>query len=101
MKYHIFHILLRSRGGIMIQRNKKNNFGMHQHTCCGTTQIGERGQVVIPADVRKTMNLKSGDKLITFVKSDKALVMIKAENVEKIVAGMTEKMNNLKKILGK
>lgn len=70
-------------------------------SCCGTTLVGERGQVVIPADIRKSMDLKAGDKLITFAKHDKALVMIKAENMERMVEKMTAKVKSLKKALKK
>ena len=30
----------------------------------GTTTLGEKGQIVIPAYARKAMGLKSGDKLL-------------------------------------
>lgn len=76
----------------------KNN---NKKTCCGTTHIGERGQVVIPADVRKEMNLETGDKLITFSKDEKVLIMMKAEEVEKMLGRMTKKVKELKKTLGK
>ncbi|MHB1769469.1 MAG: AbrB/MazE/SpoVT family DNA-binding domain-containing protein [Minisyncoccota bacterium] len=32
----------------------------------GTTVVGERGQTVIPAEARKDMKLKTGDKLLVF-----------------------------------
>lgn len=72
-----------------------------EKSCCGTTHVGERGQVVIPADARKKMNLKSGDKLITFVKNDKALIMVKAENIEKLAAKMAEHTEKLKRAIKK
>lgn len=73
----------------------------HKHACCGTTQVGERGQVVIPADARKSLNLKAGDKLITFVKHGKALVMVKSSEIEHMVSHMTERVEDLKKVLKK
>ncbi|MDH7571021.1 MAG: AbrB/MazE/SpoVT family DNA-binding domain-containing protein [Armatimonadota bacterium] len=33
---------------------------------CGTVTVGERGQVVIPAEVRKQFGIESGDKLLVF-----------------------------------
>lgn len=36
----------------------------------GTVTVGERGQVVIPAEVRKIFKIKSGDKLIVLAKSE-------------------------------
>lgn len=32
----------------------------------GTVTVGERGQVVIPAEVRKLYHIESGDKLLVF-----------------------------------
>ncbi|HEX2950936.1 MAG TPA: AbrB/MazE/SpoVT family DNA-binding domain-containing protein [Armatimonadota bacterium] len=32
----------------------------------GSATIGERGQIVIPADARKDCNIHSGDKLLVF-----------------------------------
>ena len=32
----------------------------------GTTTLGEKGQVVIPAEARKVMGIKKGDKLLVF-----------------------------------
>lgn len=36
----------------------------------GAATVGERGQIVIPADIRKMFNIKSGDKLIVFAKHE-------------------------------
>ncbi len=33
---------------------------------CGSVTLGERGQVVIPAEARKEFGLKPGDKLLVF-----------------------------------
>jgi AbrB family looped-hinge helix DNA binding protein len=32
----------------------------------GAVTVGERGQIVIPAEARKTLDLKHGDKLLVF-----------------------------------
>lgn len=34
----------------------------------GAVTVGERGQVVIPAKIRKLMQIKTGEKLIVFAK---------------------------------
>jgi len=36
----------------------------------GSATVGERGQIVIPSDVRKIFSIKPGDKLIVFAKSE-------------------------------
>jgi AbrB family looped-hinge helix DNA binding protein len=35
----------------------------------GAVTVGERGQIVIPVEVRKMFKINSGDKLIVFAKS--------------------------------
>ena len=34
----------------------------------GAVTVGERGQVVIPAEIRKSFKVNAGDKLIVFAK---------------------------------
>jgi AbrB family looped-hinge helix DNA binding protein len=36
--------------------------------------IGERGQFVIPAELRKALHLKPGDQLMVFSKPDKKVI---------------------------
>ena len=40
----------------------------------GAVTIGERGQLVIPAGLRKTLNIKPGDQLMVFSKLDKKVI---------------------------
>jgi AbrB family looped-hinge helix DNA binding protein len=40
----------------------------------GAVTVGERGQLVIPAQLRKALNIKSGDQLIVFAKADKKMI---------------------------
>ncbi len=48
----------------------------------GTTTVGERGQIVIPADARKDFGLKPGDQVIAMGnKVGKVLTFVKADNV--------------------
>jgi AbrB family looped-hinge helix DNA binding protein len=45
----------------------------------GTVTIGERGQVVIPANVRKAYRLNPGDKLIVIAKEGGPIGFIPAQ----------------------
>ncbi len=48
----------------------------------GTTIVGERGQIVIPAEARKDFGLKPGDQVIAIGnKVGKILTFVKADNV--------------------
>ncbi len=42
----------------------------------GTVTLGERGQFVIPAQLREALRIKSGDQLMVFAKPDKGIVNI-------------------------
>lgn len=45
----------------------------------GAVTIGERGQLVIPADLRKELKIKPGDKLMIFAKVDKKVMSMMRE----------------------
>lgn len=45
----------------------------------GTATVGERGQLVIPAELRKALRIKSGDQLMVFAKLDKKVINLMPE----------------------
>ena len=45
----------------------------------GAVTIGERGQLVIPAQLRKALHIKSGDQLMVFAKPDKRVINLMPE----------------------
>lgn len=72
--------------------------GGHHHFH-GTTTIGEKGQVVIPADARKAMGLKAGDKLLVFSMGKNMVALSKFEQLEAMADKMSERLDGLRKIL--
>ena len=42
----------------------------------GSVTIGERGQLVIPAELRKALKIKSGDQLMVFAKPDRKVISL-------------------------
>lgn len=42
----------------------------------GPATVGERGQLVIPAELRKAFHIKSGDQLMVFAKTDKKIISL-------------------------
>jgi len=59
----------------------------------GTVKVGERGQVVIPAQARKQLNINPGDLLFVMTgRNRRGLTMVKAEAMrefaEKIMQGL-------------
>ena len=45
----------------------------------GTAMVGERGQLVIPASLRKDLSIKAGDRLMIFAKIDRKMISIMRE----------------------
>ncbi len=66
----------------------------------GSTTIGERGQVVLPIELRKKLQLQSGDKLIALgTMGDKAIILLKPEFLTQILVKIEQGQNEIKKIL--
>ncbi len=59
----------------------------------GTVTVGERGQVVIPADIRKALKIVAGEKLIVVAKPD-MIGLIPAEEFNRF-------LNDASKAIGK
>lgn len=69
-------------------------------TLAGTATVGPKGQIVIPADVREKMNIKSGDKLIAlYFDSKKAIGFISEEHAQAMIDRMGENLTELKSIV--
>ncbi len=68
----------------------------------GVVTIGERGQVVIPADVRKLLKAKPGDKLIVLFSPDKKLIgLIPEEDFSKLLKRASKVLSQLEKKVSK
>ncbi|MDD2516058.1 MAG: AbrB/MazE/SpoVT family DNA-binding domain-containing protein [Candidatus Gracilibacteria bacterium] len=61
-----------------------------------TVTVGTKGQVVIPAEVRELLNLKSGDTLMVITKYGKAIGMIKTDDIDVMMEYMKKEMENMK-----
>jgi AbrB family looped-hinge helix DNA binding protein len=62
----------------------------------GTATVGERGQVVIPAEARKEYNINPGDKLLMFrYPSRNSLTLVKVDSF----AEMIEHFKHIQKML--
>ena len=59
----------------------------------GTVKVGDRGQIVIPSDARKELDIKPGDLLLAMTgRNRRALTLVKADTMkglaEKIMQGL-------------
>jgi len=64
----------------------------------GAVIMGERGQIVIPADIRKAFKIKPGDRLIVFAKENGPIGLIPAEKFSHFLNHMTKMLAQFKKI---
>jgi len=53
--------------------------GIFKGKTYGAVTIGERGQLVIPAQLRKALHIKSGDQMMVFAKPDKKIINLMPE----------------------
>jgi AbrB family looped-hinge helix DNA binding protein len=66
----------------------------------GSATVGERGQIVIPADAREKFDIKPGDKLLIFssMHGRSSLNVIKSEQVTEFVAKAMAKLSRIEEI---
>ena len=77
-----------------MKSNKKNNFIPPMSEIYGTTTINEKGQIVIPAEARKKLHIKSGDRfLIMGTPFDEGIVIVKAEAFTKHLGKIAKILN--------
>jgi len=60
----------------------------------GTTVVGTRGQVVIPADARRDLKIRAGDRLVVMGKMGKALGMVKMDEFGELIDVMMKSISN-------
>lgn len=67
----------------------------------GSTTIGEKGQVVIPQEVREKMNLQKGDKLLVFGMGEDMVTLSKVSHYEKFEKHLSKKLESVREIIKK
>ncbi|MES2135142.1 MAG: AbrB/MazE/SpoVT family DNA-binding domain-containing protein [Patescibacteria group bacterium] len=75
--------------------------GSTQKEFYGATTVGAKGQVVIPAEARKAMGLKEGEKLLVFGMGCDMIAFAKLSNVEKFASHLAGNLKNIRSILKK
>lgn len=63
----------------------------------GSTTVGSRGQVVVPARARRTLGLKAGDQLVAFLHHGRVLGLVKAEVLERFLGQLTRELTSLQR----
>ncbi len=66
----------------------------------GATTIGERGQVVVPAEARKDLDMMPSSKVLVFSSPhSEGLLIIKAESVAEILAHASKMLSGVEEVL--
>lgn len=67
----------------------------------GTSTLGEKGQIVIPAEARKSLRLKKGEKLLIFGMGKDMIVCSKLAQLEKFASRLAKKLTSIHEIIKK
>lgn len=67
----------------------------------GATTIGEKGQVVIPAEAREAMGLKKGDKLLVFGMGCDMVALSKLSKVEQFASHLSGRLDAIREVINK
>ncbi len=67
----------------------------------GTTRLGEKGQVVIPAEAREALSIEKGEQLLVFGMGSDTIVFSKLSNLEKFATHLEKRLTDVKKLIKK
>ena len=66
----------------------------------GSVTVSERGQVAIPAEARRDLDITPNSKLLVFSgPHEKALMLIKANSVSEFIGNITARLSHLEQML--
>jgi AbrB family looped-hinge helix DNA binding protein len=76
-----------------------------RHKACGqfygAATIGERGQVMIPAEARRAMDLKKGEKLLVFGMGCDMITFSKLSKIEQFESHLSTQLDLIRSALKK
>ncbi len=74
---------------------------MHNKKLFGTATVGTRGQVVIPADARKELNIEEGQRLYVIGSKNNSIIgLIPEDRLQEIIQKMSGEIEALSQIQG-
>ncbi len=65
----------------------------------GTATVGEKGQIVIPAEAREALKIDKGEKMLVFGMGNDMLVITKLSKVEQIAKHLASKLDRIRQAL--
>jgi bifunctional DNA-binding transcriptional regulator/antitoxin component of YhaV-PrlF toxin-antitoxin module len=68
--------------------------------CFGTAVLGSRGQLVVPVEARKELDIDTGSKLLVFGHfGGRGLIFIKAEAAEELLNIMSSRLDEVARLV--
>ena len=64
---------------------------MEKDKFVGISKVGEKGQIVIPKEVRQMFGIQPGDSLVVLCDKEKGIALIKAEAIESFTSQILNK----------
>ena len=57
---------------------------MEKNKYVGVCKVGEKGQIVIPKEIRSMFNINPGDSVIVLCDKEKGIALLKADVIENL-----------------
>ncbi len=71
-----------------------------ENRCLGSTTVGPRGQVVIPVNARKEMDIDAGTTLLVFKAfGGQGLVLLKVDAIEQMMSMVSQQLTEFEKLV--
>jgi AbrB family looped-hinge helix DNA binding protein len=68
----------------------------------GTATVGERGQIVIPADVRDLLRIRAGERLMVMVKPERKIIaLMRTDDFDRFLGEAAKMIARMKKKVSK
>lgn len=85
----------------MIELKKKKGFCNYNRVVYGMTTVSERGQIVIPANIRKDLDINTKDKFMVLKREDNAgLTLLKIEKMDELMFNIQQDEEFFKRVSG-
>ena len=64
---------------------------MEKNKYVGICKVGEKGQIVIPKEVREIFDIKAGESIIVLCDKEKGIALVKSEIIEDLTEQVFKK----------
>jgi AbrB family looped-hinge helix DNA binding protein len=72
----------------------------HKIQFCGAATVGTKGQIVIPAEAREALNIKTGDKLLVMNVPERGVLAILPEHsLDALYEQLSSKLETLRGVI--